>query len=399
MQLTNSTVGKRWKEYFGKIPKIESKQKPIWLHAASVGEVIAAFPFIKALKESSPNEKILITTTTSTGAEQVKNLGSLVEHRYMPIDFKFAIKNFLQAIKPKKMLIMETELWPNTIHVVSEAGIPIIIINARLSNRSMKRYKKFNILCRFFLEKITAFLCQHKTDAENFISLGILKSKIFVTGSIKFDLNIDKSILKKGKDLRKKLGKRRPIWVAVSTHPGEEEEILAIHHQLLDELPNILLILAPRHPERFNAVAKLCKKKKLQYSRRSKNQKITQHDSIYLADTMGEMLTIIGAATICFMGGSLIQDKVGGHNVLEPAILKKPILIGPNYFNFLDIILQLKKHQAIKIIHNPKELANALKMLFKSEKQVKKMGNNALKVIKMNTGAVNKTINLIKSIK
>ncbi|KEY90970.1 3-deoxy-D-manno-octulosonic-acid transferase [Candidatus Photodesmus blepharus] len=315
----------------------------------------------------------------------------------MPIDFVFAVENFLQTIKPKKMLIMETELWPNTIRAVNKAGIPIIIVNARLSKHSMQRYKKVNNLFHFFAKNINHFLCQYQTDAENFITLGIPRNKIFVTGSIKFDLHIDHHILNKGKQLRSQLGSDRPIWVAVSTHHGEERQILVAHYQLLSDLPNSLLIIAPRHPERFNAVAKLCEEKAFKYSRRSKNKQPTNKEHIYIADTMGEMLTIIGAADICFMGGSLIEGKIGGHNVLEPAALAKPILTGPNYFNFSTIVHKLQKHGAIQIIYNPTELANALKKLFKFPNKIDRMGNNAVAVMKMNQGATGKTIDFIQN--
>ncbi|CAM3031430.1 lipid IV(A) 3-deoxy-D-manno-octulosonic acid transferase [Vibrio mytili] len=355
--------GARWKEHFGITPKLDTHQRPIWIHAVSVGESIAATPLIKALKEQNPEQAILVTTTTSTGAEQVAKLGDLVEHRYMPIDFGFAIKGFLKAINPKQMLIIETELWPNTLNVVHKAGIPIIVVNARLSEKSCQNYSKVQPLFNLLHPCLTKVLCQTDSDTERFARLGVNQAKLAVTGSIKFDIQISDDVKDQGKALRCELGVNRPVWIAASTHKGEDEQVLDAHKQVLESQPNALLILVPRHPERFNDVYALCQQQGFNTVRRTAlssinaQEEITDSTQVYLGDTMGEMLVLIGAADVCFMGGSLIGDKVGGHNVLEPAALGVPVITGPSYYNFAEIVTVLSQSNTLEIVDSSKQLA------------------------------------------
>ncbi|EOY2074855.1 lipid IV(A) 3-deoxy-D-manno-octulosonic acid transferase [Vibrio alginolyticus] len=330
--------GSRWKEHFGITPKLKSNDKPIWIHAVSVGESIAATPLIKALKEQNPEQSILVTTTTSTGAEQIAKLGDLIEHRYMPIDFGFAIKGFLKSVQPKQMLIIETELWPNTLHNVHKAGIPITVVNARLSEKSCQNYAKIQRLFNQLHPCLTQVLCQTDSDAERFERLGVEKKKLSVTGSIKFDIQISEQVKQQGQQLRAQLGKDRPIWIAASTHKGEDEQVLDAHRQVLKSHPNALLILVPRHPERFDDVFALCQNSGFNSTRRTNAAIVNADTQVYLADTMGEMLILLGASDVCFMAGSLLGDKVGGHNVLEPVALNVPVISGPSYFNFKAIV-------------------------------------------------------------
>lgn len=352
--------GQRWKEHFGITPKLKTTDRPIWIHAVSVGESIAAIPLIKELKKQNPTQPILVTTTTSTGAEQIAKLGDLVEHRYMPIDFGFAVKGFLEAIRPKQMLIIETELWPNTLNTVHNAGISIIVVNARLSEKSCRNYAKVQPLFDLLHPCIDKVLCQTESDAERFERLGIEKNKLFVTGSIKFDIQISKDVKEKGKVLRNALGLERPIWIAASTHKGEDEQVLEAHKKILESHPNTLLILVPRHPERFEDVFELCQGQGFETARRTSQEEVTTSTQVYLGDTMGEMLILIGASDICFMGGSLIGDKVGGHNVLEPAALGVPIITGPSYYNFEDIVNELLTNGQLTLIDSPATLAESL---------------------------------------
>ncbi|MCP4323533.1 MAG: 3-deoxy-D-manno-octulosonic acid transferase [Psychromonas sp.] len=388
----------RWKEHFGFTPALQSTKQPIWIHAVSVGEAIAAIPIIKALKKTNPETPILVTTTTSTGAEQVAKLGQLIEHRYMPIDFPFAIHGFLKSIQPSEMIIMETELWPNTLHLVAKRGISISVINARLSEKSYLGYQKVQSLFNLISKNLTHVCCQYHDDADRFIALGITKDKVHITGSIKFDIDITATVIESGKQLRKKLGTNRPIWIAASTHKGEDEKIISAHKSLLKVIPNAILILVPRHPERFNDVFDLCQTEGLSTVKRTNNLDIHNSTQVYLADTMGEMLTLIGAADICFMGGSLLGDKVGGHNILEPAALGKPSLTGPSYFNFQEITQQLLKRKATIICKNEIELEQALIELFQDNKYRATFSQNALNVIEQNRGAVAKTLHKINII-
>ena len=349
--------GARWKEHFGITPKLNKEQQPIWIHAVSVGESIAATPLIKALKAKRPEQPIVVTTTTSTGAEQIAKLGDLVEHRYMPIDFGFAVKGFLQAIRPTQMLIIETELWPNTLHAVHQAGIPITVVNARLSEKSCQNYSKVQPLFNLLHPCLTKVLCQTDSDAERFARLGVDPAKLAVTGSIKFDIQISDDVKDQGKALRTELGQNRPVWIAASTHKGEDEQVLDAHQQVLASHPDALLILVPRHPERFNDVYALCQQQGFNTVRRTASQPIEQTTQVYLGDTMGEMLVLIGAADVCFMGGSLIGDKVGGHNVLEPAALGVPVITGPSYYNFAEIVTVLSQSNTLEIVDSSKQLA------------------------------------------
>ncbi|ELN6905672.1 lipid IV(A) 3-deoxy-D-manno-octulosonic acid transferase [Vibrio alginolyticus] len=390
--------GSRWKEHFGITPKLKSNDKPIWIHAVSVGESIAATPLIKALKEQNPEQSILVTTTTSTGAEQIAKLGDLIEHRYMPIDFGFAIKGFLKAVQPKQMLIIETELWPNTLHHVYKAGIPITVVNARLSEKSCQNYAKIQRLFNQLHPCLTQVLCQTDSDAERFERLGVEKKKLSVTGSIKFDIQISEQVKQQGQQLRAQLGNDRPIWIAASTHKGEDEQVLDAHRQVLKSHPNALLVLVPRHPERFDDVFTLCQQQGFNTVRRTSTHAVETNTQVYLGDTMGEMLTLMGAADICFMGGSLIGDKVGGHNVLEPAALGVPIINGPSFFNFKEIVHEMKQNNLIKIVKNEDELARAIVALIKDVAAHERITSELAHFMLANSGSLQRTTTATSSI-
>ncbi|TDE21622.1 3-deoxy-D-manno-octulosonic acid transferase [Vibrio owensii] len=387
--------GERWKEHFGRTPKLETTERPIWIHAVSVGESIAAIPLIKELKKQNPTQPILVTTTTSTGAEQIAKLGDLVEHRYMPIDFGFAVKSFLKAIRPKQMLIIETELWPNTLNTVHNAGIPIIVVNARLSEKSCKNYTKVQPLFNLLAPSLDKVLCQTESDAERFERLGVEKNKLFVTGSIKFDIQISDDVKEKSKVLRDVLGLERPIWIAASTHRGEDEQVLEAHKKILESHPNALLILVPRHPERFEDVFELCQGQGFETARRTSQEEVTTSTQVYLGDTMGEMLVLMGAADICFMGGSLVGDKVGGHNVLEPAALGVPVITGPSYYNFTEIVDLLVAYSLCEVAENTESITNKLSQYFFLETQNKlgKVQNAAF--LSNHANIASKIINII----
>lgn len=390
-------VGKRWKEHFGLTPKLDNCHGPIWVHAVSVGETLAVTPLIKTLKAQYPHLTIVITTTTATGAEQAQKLAGIAEHRYMPFDFPFAIRGFINAIKPSQLLIMETELWPNTLHTVAKANIPITVINARLSERSCQRYAKVQPIFDMLAKNLTQVLCQYPDDAERFIRLGVAKEKVSVTGSIKFDIEVSPKVKEEGQALRNQLGNNRPVWIAASTHNGEDEQILSAHQEVLKDHPNALLILVPRHPERFNDVFNLSKQKFSSVRRTEQNDRqLDTKIQVYLGDTMGEMLTLMEAADICFMGGSLLGDKVGGHNMLEPAALGKPILTGTSYYNFLEITKALKDNTALLITESSKELSASVSHLFSDTSYREVLGTNAYCVFSKSSGSILNTIERIK---
>lgn len=390
------SVGKRWKEHFGMTPNINNPNDlpVIWIHAVSVGEVLAAIPLIKALSTAKPDHKIIITTTTSTGAKQAEAISDIAEHRYMPLDFSFCVRLFINKIKPKQLLIIETELWPNTLASAKKAGVSISIVNARLSEKSFNGYLKVKPLVKYMVNHIDLIICQHEDDKKRFLQLGFRQQNLAVSGSIKFDIHIEEQIKIKGLELRQKLGLDRPVWIAASTHEGEDSIILSAHKMVLDSVANAILILVPRHPERFKAVETLCHREFLTVSRTS-GEAIEQDTSVYLGDTMGEMLILLEASDICFMGGSLIGDKVGGHNLLEPAALGKPTLTGPSYFNFTDITNQLISIGGCQVIRSDIELANSIINLIESPSQQAEQGMSAYKVVEQNRGALKKTLSYI----
>ncbi|HAS8156159.1 lipid IV(A) 3-deoxy-D-manno-octulosonic acid transferase [Vibrio vulnificus] len=381
---------KRWKEHFGITPTLDGQNQPLWIHAVSVGESLAAIPLIKAIKEKTPDQVIVVTTTTSTGAEQIAKLGNLVEHRYMPIDFAFAVRGFLKAINPAKMLIIETELWPNTLATVHKANIPIIVVNARLSEKSQKNYAKVQPLFNLIHPCLGKVLCQSQADADRFAKLGIPTNKLSVTGSIKFDIHISDEIKHQGAELRTLLGQQRPVWIAASTHKGEDEQVLDAHRQVLETHPNALLILVPRHPERFDSVFELCQTQGFETVRRTQANTIADSTQVYLGDTMGEMLVLLGAADVCFMGGSLVGDKVGGHNVLEPAALGVPVIIGPSYYNFKEITSTLHQVNGIAIVESVQLDRHVLQLLTDKALQIN-TAQAALRVVQKNQGTLART--------
>lgn len=386
-------VGKRWVEHFGRTPALQG-ERPIWIHAVSVGEVIAAKPIILALRKAHPNASILVTTTTATGAAIASKLGDGVEHRYMPIDFSFAVNGFLKRVKPQAMLIMETELWPNTLTSVKKAGIPIVVMNARLSEKSMRGYQRVQPLFNLLSKNIDHILCQFQDDVDRFVQLGVNSQHVSVSGSVKFDLPEFDDSSDAVVTLRQAI-QQRPVWVAASTHPGEDEILLDAHQALLAKQPDAMMVLVPRHPERFGDVAALIEQKGFSLSRRSQSQSIDDNTQVYLGDTMGEMMTLLATSTVTFMGGSLMGEKHGGHNLLEPASLGKPQITGPSYFNFQVIGDQLIEAGACEVHESPSGIANALLGFMSNPEKCQQAGEAALNVVERNRGAVAKTLEAI----
>lgn len=383
-------IGARWKEFVGISPAL--KQKPIWIHAVSVGEVIAATPIIEALQQRYPQQQLLITTTTSTGAERVQALTGNIMHRYFPADYPFAIKQFINRMQPSLCLIMETELWPNMLTICHAKQIPTIVLNARLSEQSQLKYQRFQRLFSAPLQKITHILCQNSDDQQRFQALGLPTEKLSVTGTVKFDIQFSDSIVNTGLALRAQLGQQRPVFIAASTHKGEDEIILAAFKQIKQQQPDTVLILVPRHPERFDSVATLCQAEYSNTRRRSQPNSTSElaNADIYLGDSMGEMPILIAASDICFMGGSLLGDKVGGHNLLEPAALAKPCITGPSYFNFADVTAQLLQCGGAVVVNNEAELATTVGQFIVQPTQATTMGIQAKSMVDSNKGALDK---------
>ncbi len=363
----------------------------IWVHAVSMGEVIAATPLIKKIKAQYPDMTLLVTTMTPTGAAQVqKALGDIVKHAYIPYDFPAYINRFLKTMRPRVAVIMETELWPNMIATCKAKKIPVCLLNARLSEKSANNYQRIVGIVKPMLQSITTIAAHGEKDAERFVALGANKENVMVTGSIKFDLELPVDLSQKAAQLRTLLGDDRFIWVAGSTHEGEEEIILAAHKKLCEAHLSALLILVPRHPNRFDTVARLSEKSFVT-SRRSQQGEV--RGEVYVGDTMGEMLLFYSASDAAFVGGSLIVR--GGHNILEPAALQKPVLSGPSLYNFTEISDMLNDAQALVIVNDVDTLAAQLLQLAQNQNYRKQLGDRALHVVNANRGAMMKQLNVV----
>jgi len=366
----------------------------IWVHAVSVGESIAAAPMIRALLAKYPQLPITVTCMTPTGSERIKALFAdepRIQHCYLPYDLPWAAARFLDAARPKLAVIMETELWPNHIHQCAKRGIPVALANARLSARSAKGYGRFARLTRPMLEEMSLIAVQTEAEAERFRQLGARPECVEVTGSIKFDLSIDPQLLVRAAELRGQWqAQERPVWIAASTHEGEDAVVLAAHRQLLGNYPNALLILVPRHPERFDSVFALCQEQGFATVRRSSGEPVSAQTSVLLGDTMGELLFLYALADSAFVGGSLVPN--GGHNLLEPAALCKPVLSGPHLFNFLEIAALMREAGALQEVEDAEGLAVAVQRLFELPRDAQKMGEAGLKVMRANQGALQRLL-------
>jgi 3-deoxy-D-manno-octulosonic-acid transferase len=364
----------------------------IWVHAVSVGESIAAAPMIRALMERYPLLPITVTCMTPTGSERIKALfGDGVQHCYLPYDLPWAAARFLQRLQPKLAVVMETELWPNHIHQCAQRGIPVALANARLSERSARGYARFARLTAPMLAELSLIAVQTNAEAARFRKLGAREESVQVTGSIKFDLNIDPALPGSASQLRQQWdAMSRPIWIGASTHSGEDEILLAAHRLLLAERPDALLILVPRHPERFRSVYELCGKQGFSTVRRSLAELPKPETQVVLGDTMGELLFLFALADVAFVGGSLVPT--GGHNLLEPAALGKPVLTGPHLFNFLDIAAQLRDAGALAEVSNAPELASAIELFWNDPERAEKARSAGLKVLKNNQGALGRVL-------
>jgi len=360
----------------------------IWIHAVSVGETIAAAPLVRALLERHPELPITITSMTPTGSERIRALfGAQVQHCYLPYDLPCAAARFLKRVHPRLAIIMETELWPNHIHQCQRLKIPTVLANARLSARSARGYARFAELSRPMFAAVNWYAVQTEAEARRFRFLGADPEQVTVTGSIKFDLRIDPALPPLARERRADWhASNRPVWVAASTHAGEDELVLKVHRRLLSERPDALLILVPRHPERFERVHELCVEQGFSTVRRSSGLPVMAQHQVLLGDSMGELTFFYAMSDVAFVGGSLVPH--GGHNLLEPAALKLPILTGPHLFNFLEIARQLHQAGALDQVEDAEMLFNRVSRLFQAPERRQHMGQAGLNVLTANQGAL-----------
>jgi len=373
-------------------PKVD---KCIWVHAVSVGEVQAAVPLINTLIERFPNQQLVVTTVTPTGAARVVALfGENVVHCYIPFEFPNAIRSFFNSIRPSAAMIMETEIWPNLYRGCGVRNIPLILVSARISPKSVPGYRRLLPLIRDTLSHGIIIAAQTELDAERFIEVGANPARTWVTGNIKFDVELDPEIADKGALLRSELFGERPVWIAASTHDGEELLVLAAHRTLLQRYPELLLVLVPRHPERFDGVRELIEKQAFELVLRTAGQAAELSSEVFLVDTMGEVPLFYAASDIAFVGGSLIP--VGGHNLLEPAAQGRPIITGPHLFNAQEIADDFIEIGACSVVADSSELASSVSDLLDNPADAEKMGRKGLTVLEQNRGSLERLLVLLE---
>ncbi len=375
----------RWLERFGIFPNPNISAGGVWVHAVSVGEVVASIPLIKQLLDNSSALPIIVTTTTPTGSARVKQaFGDKVTHVYLPYDLPVYINNFISRLAPKKLIIMETELWPNLLYTCKQRQLKICLVNARLSDNSFANYKKIKFLLRGMLQQIDLIAAQTDVDAQRFIELGAVANSVTRVGNLKFDL----PLVAIKRDIVDRL-----VWIAASTHAGEEEQIVKLFKPLKQKLPTLLLILVPRHPERFKEVANLLHTHNLSFVQRSVGAFPNSATDVWLGDTMGELDFFYAQADIAFVGGSLVS--VGGHNVLEPLASGVATMTGPHMHNFREITAKLLSADAITIINSEDELAEHL-LSWGSNKDLRlSFATRGMQVLQDNRGALDKVLALV----
>jgi 3-deoxy-D-manno-octulosonic-acid transferase len=373
----------------------------IVVHAASVGEVIALKPFISQLLNHYAELPITITTFTPTGSAQVQKLfADKVQHCYLPLDNIFSTTLFLQRLKPKAMIFMETELWPNLIAQCENNHIKLMLVNARLSDKSMHSYQKLAWLITPTIRRFGKILTQSQVNQDNYLAMGASTEMCALSGNLKFDVSLNNDVATKQQKLSTLLVEKRKIWLIASTHAGDETLALNAFEQIKQQDSKALLIIVPRHPERFEQVAKLAQDAGNHVLRRSQKQLVKLNTNVWIIDTLGELLAACSLADVVTMGGSF--SNVGGHNPLEPALFHKPVVVGPNMSNFKEILAQLKSEQGIvQIIENEdmtQALAQEVIRLLADETSAQTLGNNSYKVVKANQGATEKTLKALQTL-
>jgi 3-deoxy-D-manno-octulosonic-acid transferase len=379
-------------ERFGLGPYLDAPS--LWVHAVSVGEVSAAAALVRALRARHPGLPCVLTTATPTGRAQAATLfGADVDVRFLPYDTPGAVRRFLARIRPRAAIIMETELWPNLLRECGRRGVPVLFASARLAARSVPRYRRFGTL--FSAGVRGAWVAaQSAADAERFVALGADPGRTRVVGNVKFDMQLGEAVAEKGRELQLHYLGARPVWTAGSTHEGEEELLLDAHAVLGHTVPGALLVLAPRHPQRFEGVAALLERRRLIFERRSGTQAVRAESQVLLLDTMGELTAFYAAADAAFVGGSLVP--VGGHNLLEPASLGVPVITGPHTQNGSEIARLLIEAGGAFEVADGTALAAAAERLLADPALRERMGASARRFVESHRGSLGRLLALIE---
>lgn len=392
--LKDSRYRQRWLERLAYYPnkKFEHKKPVIVFHAVSVGELHAAVPLIRACQELLEGWTFTLTSTTVTGSSRVQEIfGDSVQHCYMPYDTPGSIKRFISALQPRVIVILETELWPNLLFYSAQQHVKLLLLNARLSEKSFLNYQKHSKLTASMLENFQFVAAQFNQDAEHFRQLGLSEKALYVTGTMKFDQEVDQEQLQSGLAMKHEL--QRPVLVAGSTREGEEEKVLQAFENLLTNLPDLLLILVPRHPDRFEEVAGLLNRQGFNFARRSSRKSLSSDTQILLGDSLGEMQFYYACADVAFVGGSLVDT--GCQNIIEPAALGLPVVTGPSLFNFQAVSELLLDAGAMLVVADVNDLANQVQVLMQDKVKRRHMAEAASATVKSNRGATENQKQLI----
>ena len=394
LSIRNPDYRKRWTERFGFTSLPSSENKILWIHAVSVGEVQASKPLVHQLQKQYPQLQIMVTTMTPTGAKTVQQqFGDTVIHKYIPYDLPVSVKRFLLLVKPVMLIVMETEIWPNLYYQCNRKNIPVIIANARLSRKSFTGYHALGRFTAVTLSYVSHVLAQGQVDADRFEMLGVAKSRIIITGNLKFDIRFPGSIREQAQVIRRYLSVNRPVWISASTHEGEEKILLNAFQKVIKNHPDCLMIIAPRHPERFEMVTNLSIKHGFNTLRKSQHQPISSDTKVFILDTLGELPVFYAASDIAFVGGSLVNH--GGHNMLEPASLGVPVITGPYISNFEEITDMLVASGAAWVIHDPEQLVDRINLLLIDANLRYSAGENGKKLVESNRGNVIKLLEIL----
>ena len=390
----NGAYWERFGERFG-YAGVRCAQPSIWIHAVSVGEVQAAAPLVRALLQEYRDVPVVVSTTTPTGAQRVRALHrDTVAHVYAPYDTPGGVRRFFERIRPRLVVIIETELWPNLFHECGRRRVPLVLASARISPRSLGAYRRFTVLFREALSHGIVIAAQSEADAERFRALGAAPERTHVTGNIKFDFEPHLHAHAQEPAPPRPWPRERLVWVAASTHSGEDEIVLDTFAAARRAHPECLLLLAPRHPERFAAVAALVRERGLELVTRSSGQSCRASTQVYLLDTLGELAMFYGCAAVAFVGGSLVP--VGGHNLLEPAASGVPILTGPHNFNAEEVAERLVAAGGASIVSNGHELTERVLELLDAPGLRAERGGRALRFVQENRGALARLIGLVR---
>ena len=366
----------------------------VWIHAVSVGEVQAVAALVRFLRRRWPDLSIVVSTTTATGAQRARALfAAEVHHCYLPYDLPGAVRRFLDRIAPRVAVIVETELWPTLYASLARRRIPVVLGSARLSARSVERYRHFGSLLREMFSHDVSIGAQTAVDAERFRQIGAPADRVQVTGNVKYDLEIPDAQVEAGRALRRRWGSERPVWIAGSTHEGEEEAALAAHEAVRARLPDALLLLVPRHPARFESVHTLLQRRGVRHARRSRDELPQPGDAVFLVDTLGELQAFYAASDAAFVGGSLVP--IGGHSLLEPAVLGLPILSGPHTHNGQDIADLLERCGALVKVADAATLGQALLAWLEAPALAHEAGESGRHAVAANRGAVERLVAMI----